>query len=89
MEGKIDREKEKIVDTAVFVLSSFLAKLRGEETLRIVLGESREFLEEGEANGKHSHVVLPLRGRFKGENGEGCHLVVVSARTKSRLQHKP
>ena len=53
------------------------------------MGESREFLEEGEVNGKHSHVVLLLRGRFKGENGEGFHLVVVSVRTDSGLQLKP
>ena len=90
LEGKTYREKEKIADIAVFILGSFLGGLRGEETLRIVLGEAREFLEEGEANGKHSHVVLPLRGRFKGEDGEGYHLVVVSARpTNSSLQLKP
>ena len=46
-------------------------------------------MEEGEVNGKHIHVVLPLRGRFKGENGEGFHLVVVLVRTDSGLQLKP
>ena len=70
LEGKTDREKEKIADTALFNLRSFLAGLRGEETLRIVLRESRDFLEEGEANEKHNHVVLPLRGSFKGEGVE-------------------
>lgn len=42
-----------------------------------MLEESRHVLEGGETHRNHNHVVLLLRGIFKGENGEGYHLVVV------------
>ena len=81
-----DREKKKIVDTVVFVLCIFSSGSRGEEILRVVLEESRYFLEGGETHRNHNHVVLLLRGIFKGENGEGYHLVVVvTAWTNSEL----
>ena len=86
MEGENDREKEKIGDTVMFVLCSFLAELRGKETLRLVWGESREFFEGRKTYGKYKHVVLPLRDKFKWKNGKGFHLVVVTARTNSGLQ---
>ena len=65
-----DVDKEEFADMAVFILALFLAGLRGEETLKLVLGETRDYLEEAENNYKLKHVVLPLRGRFKGESGE-------------------
>ena len=57
-----DVDKEKFADMAVFILASFLAGLRGEETLKLVLGETRDYLEEAENHYKLKHVVLPLRG---------------------------
>ena len=83
-EGGEDREKEKIADVAVFV--SFLAGLRGEEILRIVLGETKDFPEVGQAQGNRKHMRLPLKGIFKGDSGESYHLVVVTAKFNSRLQ---
>ena len=38
---------------------------------------------------KHKHVVLPLRGRCKGEKGEGFHFVAVSTVTDSGLKIGP
>ena len=89
LEERNDGAKEKIADVAVFVLASFLAALRGEETLKIVLGETKEFYKEGQSHGNHKHVILPLRGRFKGESGESYHLVVVTAKSNSGLQIGP
>ena len=77
--GGGDREKEKI-------LVSFLAGLRGEEILRIVLGETMDFPEVGQAQGNRKHMRLPLRGIVKGDSGESYHLVVVTAKYNSRLQ---
>ena len=84
--GGGDREKEKIADVVVFVLVSFLAGLRGEEILRIVLGETMDFPEVGQAQGNRKHMRLPLRGIVKGDSGESYHLVVVTAKYNSRLQ---
>ena len=73
----------------MFVLASFLTTLRGEEALKIVLGEAKEFYKEGQSHGNHKHVILPLRGRFKGESGESYHLVVVTVKSNSGLQIGP
>lgn len=84
-----DGERETIVNIAVFVLASFLEALRGEKTLKIVLGETRNYFQENQCNLQHKHVVLPLRGRFKGEDGEGFHFVAVSSKTDSGLRIGP
>ena len=65
---------------AVFVLASFLVDLRGEETLKLVIGETRDYIDEAENHYKLKHIVLPLRGRFKGESGEGFHFVAVTTK---------
>ena len=87
--SRSNEERSALADMAVFSLASFLAALRGEETLKISLGETRNYFAEAENNLKHKHVVLPLRGRFKGENGEGFHFVAVSALTDSGLRIGP
>ena len=84
-----DNAKERIADLAVFTLASFLAGLRGEETMKMVLGETRDFIDESESHHEYPHIVLPLRGRFKGETGEGYHFVAVSACTDSGLKIGP
>ena len=84
-QSKSIEEKEGIADQAVFVLAAFLAALRGEEVFKLVLGEDRDFLLEGRNIRVHPHVVLPLRGRFKGETGVTFHFVVVTARRNSGL----
>ena len=78
--------KEKISDAALFILASFLGGLRGEETLKLVLGEARQYITEAENHCKHKHVILPLRGRFKGETGESFHFLAVTAETDSGLR---
>jgi len=78
-------EKEGITDQAIFVLAAFLAALRGEEVFKLVLGEAKDFMMEARNNRVHPNVVLPLRGRFKGDTGESFHFVVVTARINSGL----
>ena len=87
--SRTEEERGELADMSVFILASFLAALRGEETLKISLGETRDYYAEAENNIKHKHIVLPLRGRFKGENGEGYHFVAVSALTDSGLKIGP
>lgn len=78
-------DKQNFVDMTVFILASFLAGLRGEETLKLVLGETRDCLEEVENHYKFKHVVLSLRGPFKGESGEGFHFVAITTKSNSGL----
>ena len=63
--SKTEEEKDSLVDQAVFILAAFLAALRGEEVFKLVLGEMRTYFAAARRNTKLSHVVLPLRGRFK------------------------
>ena len=72
-----------------FVLASFLVALRREETLNISLSETIYHFKEAEGNAKQSHIVLSLRRKFKGENGEGCHFVAVTCLTNSGLRLGP
>ena len=78
--------KEKIQDAALFILASFLGGLRGEETLKLVLGEARQYIAEAENHCKHKYAIFPLRGRFKGETGEYFHFLTVTAETYSGLR---
>ena len=84
--AKTADEKEKVADILVFVLAAFLAGLRGGEVTKLILGEVRNVFEEARYHHKCPHVVLPLRGRFKGETGETYHMIAVSAETDSGLK---
>ena len=48
-----------------------------------------DYCAEAEKNIKHKHVVLPLRGRSKGENGESYHFVAVPTLTNFGLKIRP
>ena len=52
-----------------FILDSFLGSLRGEDVVKMVLGETKEYFVLDMSNITYKHVVLPLRGRFKREMG--------------------
>ena len=73
------------VDQAIFILAAFLVALKEEEVCKLVLGEVRTYFVEARRNTKLPHVVLSLRGRFKGETGETFHFVVVTAKIISGL----
>ena len=73
------------MNTSVFILASFLDGSNNKKTFELVLGEIWDFIDEAESHLKHKHIVLLLRGRFKGESGDGFHFVAVSTRTDSEL----
>ena len=75
---KNEEEKDSLVDQAIFILVAFLAALRGEEVLKLVLGETRTYFAEARRNTKLSRVVL--------KTGERYHFVVVTARSNSGLR---
>ena len=67
LEAKNDEERGSLANMAVFVLVSFLAALRVEDTLEISLCDTRGYDKEAEQNLQLKHVVLPSRGRSKGK----------------------
>ena len=61
--------REELEDTVVFMLAAFGAGLRGEEVPLISLDGLLTFWDKSRLD-KDSHVVLTLKGRFKGEVDE-------------------
>ena len=68
----------------VLMLAAFGAGLRGEEVLLISLDRLLTFWDESRLD-KDSHIMLTLKGRFKGEVDERWHLVSISDATHSGL----
>ena len=67
----------------VYSIIAFGASLRGSEGLKLDLESLIINLEKGRNDGKTSgrparsngYVIIPIKGRFKGEKGEQCHLL--------------
>ena len=85
----MDTERKEIADISVFILAALLGALRGEEVVKMVVVETREYFALSINNVKYKDEFLPLRGRLKGENGEGYHIVAVSAEIDSGLKIGP
>ena len=64
-----NEKKEHIANQAVFILEAFLVALRREEVFKLNLGETVTFFWEATGNVNQPHILLLLRGRFKGETG--------------------
>ena len=79
-----DRAREELEDTVVFMLAAFGAGLRGEEVPLISLDGLLTFWDESSLV-KDSHMMLALKGRFKGEVDERWHLVPISDATRLGL----
>ena len=79
-----DNAREELEDTVVFMLAAFGAGLRGEEVPLISLDGLLTFWDESRLD-EDSHVMLTLKGRFKGEVDERWHLVTIRDATRSGL----
>ena len=66
------------------MLAAFGAGLRGEEVPLISLDGLLTFWDESRMD-EDSHVMLTLKGRFKGEVDERWHLVPISDATRLGL----
>ena len=91
--------RQKLCMGLAFTVISFAASLRGSEGLKTDFKMLERLLEKGkdpshkkaeaapsrEHHKVTPHVILPLRGRFKGEKGELCHLIPLANRSKSGI----
>jgi hypothetical protein len=70
-------------------MAAYLGSLRGEEVPKILRKHFIELNEESMKLKNHPHVVLPLFGKFKGEQGiPRCFIRRVVLKTKSGLDMK-
>ncbi len=78
-------DKFQLAREGAFYLIAYCCALRGEEVpLADLFGIRRHWLESGKHEQKH--VVVALLGRFKGETGEGYHLMPIVSVTPRGLQ---
>ncbi len=72
---------------AAYCVLSYCATLRGHEGFMADLDGLRKYYDRGDGtNGDAAHATLPLRGRFKTEEGERYHLLLLAAVTSSELE---
>lgn len=79
------RKRDVIISGAAFVIM-FCAALRGGEVFLVEASELCRKINEGKSHASCPHVVLPLMGRFKGENGERNLMFLLATSTKSGIQ---
>jgi hypothetical protein len=86
-EASTPLEKEAIEDVAIFAILTYVAGLRGEEVPLLDFCGLMKFWEETKAS-ETPHVMLTLRGRFKGEEGWKWHMLPIADETKSGIPHR-
>jgi hypothetical protein len=62
--------------------------LRGEEGFMLDAFGFRKHIAKGKYDRKHPHVVSPMLGRFRGEDGERMHLLLIADRSESGLEYR-
>jgi hypothetical protein len=75
-----------IIEVLAYIHLLFCGSLRGEEGFMLDLATLSKRIGQGKDNRDHKHVVGPLLGRFKGETGERCHLVIMANESRSGLK---
>ena len=83
-ESEFGVEQKRIKELACFVLAEYCAGLRGEEVPLISLSGMLQYWEATRVH-PTPHVMLALRGRFKGETGERWHLMPIADTTRTSL----
>ena len=85
--SEVPSEREAIEDVAIYAILTYVAGLRGEEVPLLDFRGMREFWNETK-NAEVPHIMLTLRGRFKGEEGWKWHMLPIADVTKSRIPHR-
>ena len=76
-----------------YTIITFFATLRGSEGLKVDAFPLLKHWERGnfskpikyKGTNLPPHIIVPIQGRFKGEQGERCHLLALSNSTKSGI----
>lgn len=81
-------EKRYKTMLGAYLIVGFVCALRGNEGFMLESSGLQSHIDYGRFEGKESeeHVVMPLLGRFKNEDGEGWHLMVSVSVTESGLE---
>ena len=77
-------ERKHIEEVVTFMVVGFCISLRGEEVPLIAIDGLIKFWEETKAHST-PHMMITLKGRFKGENNLRWHCVPLADKTKSNI----
>jgi hypothetical protein len=80
--------KELVCSIGAFALIAFCGSFRGPEVFLVDLHGLIKYCMELKDKGQSDHVIIPLLGRFKGEQNSRYHLAPLAAITNSGLQVK-
>ena len=79
-----EEEKKDIENSMAFIIIGFCVSLRGEEVPLVAIEGLLTFREETRAHDS-PHMMVTLKGRFKGENNLRWHCVPIADITKSGI----
>ena len=82
-----EKERLELEELMAFILLKFGAALRGEEVPLVSLAGMLAFSEEC-VTSDQPHIMVTLKGRFKGEAGHRWHCVPISVANQSGIPFK-
>jgi hypothetical protein len=82
----ITEEQDLIGAVGAYSAFSYAALLHGNEGFLLDLFGLRQHILKEKYDANNPHVVAPLLGRLKGEDGERYHMLLVASETASGLQ---
>jgi hypothetical protein len=80
------KEQDLIGAVGAYSALSYAASLRGNEGFLLDLFGLRQHIFKGKFDVNDPHVVAPLLGRLKGEDGERYHMLLMASETSSGLK---
>ena len=85
--ARSEREKKHIEEFACYMIVGYMLSLRGEEVPLVSLTGLIEYWSEGRqpVDDLPPHVMIPLQGRFKGEQNTRWHLVPIADKSRSKV----
>ena len=87
-ENLMPEERRNIIMIGSFLMVGFVCGLRGNEIFLVEAEGLQKMIDKGkfETVKKLEHVVIPLLGRFKNEDGERWHLMLSVSVTSSKFK---
>ena len=85
--AETEEEKEKLEELMAFMLMEFGAVLRGEEVHLVSLAGMLSFWEECTTSAT-PHIMVTLKGRFKGETGHRWQCVPIAVHNRTGIPFK-
>ena len=81
-------KKREIIMLGSFFLTGFVCALRGNEVFLVEAEGLQGMINRGrqEENPMHEHIIIPLLGRFKNEDGERWHVMLSVGVTNSKFE---